>query len=840
MTSTVEIAAAPTVDTPGTCLFVHTDKRAYVFGRPSEGTQRAFNSRKIGMGATEQVFLSGSIGWDQVGGLFGYLLTVGGSKGASKEQLIAQNAERKNKGMKALNQTLRDSIGVHGGENLCHSLAACRPLILRQPVTVETFEQRKDTRVEDPTKLEPDWEDDALRVWKVPVRRARSSSPQKRRRESDSEPSPNREAFKERNGASDPTLAALIVEKVMFNGSLRDSVALVPKMLSLVKPNDTVFLQENNQLSAYKGPFVGGSESVDPEKVVWVLPTKEDGLTTGTGSEAVQLTHRPLPATSHSRVGLSYIVKFHDRRGKFNPKAAKDLGVKPPDFKQLTSGQNVQGKDGITVTPNMVMGDSQPGKGFIVADIASPDFLDSFMDRPEWSTPELMKDIAVMYWILGPGMANDSQIQKFVKDNSQIKHIFCAEDACPNMIVLAGPGELQTRLRRIDPDRFTLLKYDNNTKTVLPQGSNAELGRIGNRVNLMPRLQFDTKDLAPFPNLLEAANSVTQEFLDLSAKAREETTNSEFLRKLEEDEKDIPSRDAEIIPLGTGSSIPGKYRNVSATLIRVPGIGNYLMDCGEGTLGQIRRLFGEEETASILRGLKCIIISHLHADHHLGTPSVLKAWYKETLDNNDAKLAISCIARYRSLLAEISQVEDIGFHRLRFVSCAHGRDIDLTTREDFGDENFGLNAIKRVLVPHCWRAYATEIELTSGLRIAYSGDCRPSEDFARACEGTHLLIHECTFDDDMESHAKKKRHSTMGDALGVARSMKARRVLLTHFSQRYVKEDSLKRQAADEEMVILMAYDHMRVKLGDWRAAAAYQPTIAKMLADKGDDKMEE
>lgn len=831
MTTTVEIASAPTVDTPGTCLFVHTDKRAYVFGRPSEGTQRAFNGRKIGMGSTEHMFLTGSIGWDQLGGLFGYMLTVGNSHEASREQLAALNSERAAKGQKQVAQTWRDTMGVHGGENLCHSLAACRPLILRQPVTVKTFEYRGDARVEDPSNLNPDWEDDAIRVWKVPVRRARSSSPQKRRRESDSENN-GQEAFKGKKGPSDPKLPALIVEQAMFNGKLKGNGQLIAKKLSDIKPTETALVLVNNQLSVYEGPATDG-ELPDADQKVWVIPTGSDNVQ---DSETCQLIHRPLPPTSYSRTSMSYIAKCHTRRGKFNPKAAKDLGVNPPDFKILTSGQSVQGKDGVTVTPDMVMGEPQPGKGFVIADIASRDFLDPFMERSEWSNPELMADIVVMYWILGPGMATDPQIQKFVQEHSQIKHIFCAEDVCPNMIVLAGPGELQTRLRRLDPERFSLLKYDNKIKGVAPENTQVELGRLGNKITLMPRLMFDAKTPDAFANLLEAAQSVPEEFLELAAKAKAETTDPEFLKHVEEHEKDIPSRDAEIIPLGTGSSIPGKYRNVSATLIRVAGIGNYLLDCGEGTLGQIKRLFGEEETAQILRDLKCIVISHLHADHHLGTPSVLKAWYKETLDNTNAKLAVSCISRYRSLLEEVSQVEDIGFHRLRFVSCSNRVDKDLTTREDLGEENFGLNGIKRILVPHCWRAYATELELTSGLRIAYSGDCRPSEDFARACEGAHLLVHECTFDDDMELHAKKKKHSTIGDALYVARLMKARRVLLTHFSQRYVKADSLKKQEGEDGMEVLMAFDHMRVRLGDWKVAAAYQPTIAKMLADKGEE----
>ncbi|CAM1505235.1 Fc.00g108720.m01.CDS01 [Cosmosporella sp. VM-42] len=823
MTTTVEIASAPTADTPGTCLFVQNEKRSYVFGRPSEGTQRAFNCGRLSMGHTEQIFLSGSIGWEQLGGLFGYMLSVGGAHESSREQLKVANEERRAKGMKLISQELRDTLSVHGGENLCHSLAACRPVILRQPLSVKTFEHRRDTRSEDTNNIEPEWQDDAIRVWTVPIRRTRSSSPQKRRRSS----SPNGEevSFKERDGPSHPGVARAVVEKAMFNGSIKMAGPLVPKKLSLVAPTDTAFNFENKVLSIYEGPIANDGELPDPDKIVWVIPTRDDKI----DADDVNLIHRPLPSTTYSQTALSYIVKCQDRRGKFNPKVALDLGVQKQDFKHLTQGQTVQGKDGISVTPEMVMGDTQQGNGFIVADIASRDFLDPFMERPEWSNPQLMSNIVAVYWILGPGMANEAQILKFVQDHPKLKHVFCAQDTCPNMIALAGPAELQVRLRRIDPDRFSLLKFDNTVKGLTK--TEAESGHIGNRINLMPRLMFDVKAKASFPNLLEAANAVTNEILDLAAQAKAETSDTEFLGQLAEDEKDIPNRDAEIIPLGTGSSVPGKYRNVSATLIRVPGIGNYLFDCGEGTLGQIRRLFGDEETASILRDMKCIVISHLHADHVLGAPSLIKAWYAETLNDNNAKMAISCVNRYRRFLEEISQVEDYGYNRLRFVSCFHGQDRELTTREDLGSENFGLNCIKRILVPHCWRSYATEIELTSGLRIAYSGDCRPSANFAKACEGTHLLIHECTFDDGMESHAKKKNHSTIGEALWVAKEMKARRLLLTHFSQRYVKANSLKDQVSGENMVALAAFDHMRVRLGDFKVAAAFQPAIGKMLA---------
>lgn len=50
-----------------------------------------------------------------------------------------------------------------------------------------------------------------------------------------------------------------------------------------------------------------------------------------------------------------------------------------------------------------------------------------------------------------------------------------------------------------------------------------------------------------------------------------------------------------------------------------------------------------------------------------------------------------------------------------------------------------------------------------------------------------LLVHEATFDDSMSDDAVKKKHCTVREALDVARQMRARDVVLTHFSQRYPK-----------------------------------------------------
>lgn len=67
---------------------------------------------------------------------------------------------------------------------------------------------------------------------------------------------------------------------------------------------------------------------------------------------------------------------------------------------------------------------------------------------------------------------------------------------------------------------------------------------------------------------------------------------------------------------------------VSGHLIQIPDWGNLLLDAGEGTWGQMARYFGTDPARhsnvwQALRELKCIFISHAHADHHAGLAKIL-------------------------------------------------------------------------------------------------------------------------------------------------------------------------------------------------------------------------
>ena len=59
-----------------------------------------------------------------------------------------------------------------------------------------------------------------------------------------------------------------------------------------------------------------------------------------------------------------------------------------------------------------------------------------------------------------------------------------------------------------------------------------------------------------------------------------------------------------------------------------------LMDCGEGTAGQLVRFFGCDKINSILIRIKAIYISHMHADHYLGIIALVLDRKRAFLEQN--------------------------------------------------------------------------------------------------------------------------------------------------------------------------------------------------------------
>ncbi|RYP41615.1 hypothetical protein DL768_010462 [Monosporascus sp. mg162] len=851
MLNWVQLVTTPTADTPGTCILLHFDNQRYVFGNIAEGTQRAMVQRKVALNKAENLFLSGVVNWQNAGGLMGTILTIADVLASAKEHQDENTKKKKNKaGLAADNVMSR--LNIHGGKNLAHFLATSRRFIFRKGLPLRPQEIRHDPRLGDQQNNEPDFKDSNINVWYMPIESS-SSRPTTSRKRSHEEFSEQAEGGGRRNQtpSSDADENQKLVETVvtqMFDSDWKMDALVETTLHQANLPAKLFVRDEKGHIQVYSGPMPGGSEPV-PDIPVLVRQPWPGAMV------------QALPRTTPSTQSMCYIVKGHDRRGRFNPKEAEKHGVAKPDYKFLTMGQNVTGKDGTVVTPQMVLEPNVPGKGFAVVDVPDISYIESLVKRAEWSTGEIMKGIHVIFWLLGPGVANDPKLQEFMAKMSSMRHIVTSSDNCSNRISLESTATQAYKLHCIDPERFPLPIFDNERSllnTPVPSTSAYEVGRTGKTVQFAPQFLHQDDKVIPFPDIKKLAMTDTskelrEEVQQLAEQARTKISNPELLGKIEKIESDIPNRDAEVITLGTGSALPSKYRNVSATLVRVPGYGNYLFDCGENTLGQLRRVFGNE-LAEVLRDLKAIWISHLHADHHLGTAGVIRAWHDATYKSEEtakSQLVVASHVHMLDWLREYADVEDYGHERLVPVEFKNwdsvtkaGRPRIFTAKEI---EAFGIARIDACFVSHCHGALATVFTWPSGLKVAYSGDCRPSDAFARMGHGATLLIHESTFDDELHGDAVAKKHSTMSEAIDVGRRMGARRILLTHFSQRYQKipileehfevpaeegDEAQTEEKAKFDEVILVAFDYMRVRLSDFRKAQAFLPAIQKLFED--------
>jgi ribonuclease Z len=295
---------------------------------------------------------------------------------------------------------------------------------------------------------------------------------------------------------------------------------------------------------------------------------------------------------------------------------------------------------------------------------------------------------------------------------------------------------------------------------------------------------------------------------------------------------------------------------VSGIGIHIPGSGNIILDCGEGTLGTIKRTFSPVDYVTFFQELQTIYISHLHADHHLDLTPIIKEFVR-----HQSRLPLAnrhplfLIAPWRLIasLYEFNQVEPIGledylvpfsaFHLIPQNLLPLGMNRaphDLSLFYGFLS-TMNLHAVDTCLVPHCAQAYGIAITHKSGWKIVYSGDCRPSGDLAQIGRDATLCIHEGTIANSMMQEALEKMHCTTDEAVGVGRRMRAKYTLLTHFSQRWhrVPEFVLEWQPADEEKYhnVGIAFDRMKVRLGDMWKLPLMLPAFERLYSGERERK---
>ena len=769
MPSHIQFITTPTSDTPGTALYLQFHDRRYIIGNAHEGLHRAALQRRTRVLKTRDIFLTGRTEWQSKGGLIGLILTIADAATASaetKEEVARQRLikkrnrvweeEKRKKSKQNLDVNLDTgpsnipptrtkldvvsedpTVRLHGGPNLTHTLATARSFVFRKGTPIKVLEHIQERMAVEEAEQDwkPTWSDHRIHVWAMPIQPSNVSEVKE-----DSQPaSPRKRSLGEFMSGKPPSKAEILDQWHVHAASLetqneRDQQtrelavsemfssawsrnSLVPMPLRDVKMPATIFVLDpvTKVPSIYKGPTPDGTEPV-PDVEVLVRKAWPGALIDR------------LPPTKPSQTSMSYIIRNHKMRGKFNTAAADELGVPPGILRAaLAAGSSVQSSNGLTVTSDMVLGPSKDGPGVAVIDLPSKDYVYDLINRPEWSAEKVMSGVVAVIWILGPGVVQDKSFIEFVDSKPGFQHIISSPEHCPNYLSMTSAASMAVCHTQIDPARYDIPVHSNAVSSTSGESSeiektmseelpkNCQPARRGLIVKLEPKSGITEEAVSPYLNTALVAQKTSQNVLKLSEAARQEINTPAV--QAETSGQNLPSPDAEVICLGTGSASPSRYRNVSATLLRVPGCGSYLMDCGENTLGQLKRMYTAPQLAELFHDLKLIWISHLHADHHLGLTSVIKAWYEEVHGADEVKrrkptiseqmlntakllmdgkrLFIVGQTKMMHWLEEYSSVEDFGYDQLvPLASLPHV--VEATTSLEWNGTNIGFDVSRGV------------------------------------------------------------------------------------------------------------------------------------------------
>ncbi|KAJ7623674.1 hypothetical protein FB45DRAFT_752560 [Roridomyces roridus] len=589
----------------------------------------------------------------------------------------------------------------------------------------------------------------------------------------------------------------------------------------------------------------------------------------------------------------AYVVVGPSIRGKFDVEKSLALGVAVNQRSALTKGESVtvtveEGDMTVekVVHPHDCIGPSETPPAMIVLDIPSPAFINSivysFAQSPFYaklrsSRPEDISETVVrtVFHLVGEGVLHDPRYIEFMNGfPANAHHVISSPECGPDPVTFTTAAFNQLRLHQLDPVMFPIpyysLKPQRELSVIPGLPANCVVMEstfhMSSRPGAFPeynRLPWERRDCfhpaLRHPHLLMLSSPLLKKFTDVRAKIEERIANGTAPTTSK-------GSDVVVIPLGTASAVPTSSRNVSSTLIRIPGRGSLLLDAGEGTWGQLARHFGPE-VDDVLRDLRCIFVSHIHGDHHAGVAKIL---LKRRQLNPRAMqpLYLVGVHKLHLYLRELADIEDLGLTDPNGVVTVISDALHVKRSGEYlnrgmwrieGSEPWtdyersvaagmrlcvalGLERFATIDVFHQVKCYGVCIRSQDGWSIVFSGDTLPTQSLVRGGWAATLLIHEATMGDGEEEMARCKAHSTVGQAIDTARRMNAENVLLTHFSARYPRmpppiESSGIRPppgygAPVRDPVVALAFDNVNLTIGNMWKLSMYLSVIQKAFAD--------
>lgn len=281
--------------------------------------------------------------------------------------------------------------------------------------------------------------------------------------------------------------------------------------------------------------------------------------------------------------------------------------------------------------------------------------------------------------------------------------------------------------------------------------------------------------------------------------------------------------------LGCGSATPTLRHQPSCQIVDFRD-NLFMVDCGEGAQLAMRR-----QRLKFSR-LNHIFLSHLHGDHCLGLPGLLSTLaltgrdggqltlhtFKEGVELFDRLMKFFCHgmpyeinyniidpkAPAGEVVFESDSLTISTFSLVHTLPCVgylfKEKPKQRHLRRDMVDfynvPVAQLAAIKGgadfvrddgTVVPN--RVLTTDAD--PSYSYAYCSDTVYTPSLAKAIEGVHTVYHEATYTDEYADKARARGHSTASQAARIALAAGAQRLVLGHYSKRYLNENEHLAQA---------------------------------------------
>ncbi len=296
----------------------------------------------------------------------------------------------------------------------------------------------------------------------------------------------------------------------------------------------------------------------------------------------------------------------------------------------------------------------------------------------------------------------------------------------------------------------------------------------------------------------------------------------------------------EILFLGTSCMQPTKERNHPGFVLSY-GTENILFDCGENIQRQMR--IAGIKPAKITK----ILISHWHGDHVLGLPGIMQTMgasqFSGKLVIYGPKGTKENLKKIMSVFAKADVIEHEIVEITKSCKIVENDEFILEAYElEHGIETYGfkfiekdkrkinMKKIKHLKIPEgpligkLQKGKDIKIKkeiikaddvttIKEGKIIGYIADTVYTSNCLEIAQDCDLLISESSFTSKHKEKAEKYKHLTAEEAASIANQCNVKKLVLTHFSQRYKDSNEILEDAKKLFQNVVLAYDFMKVKI---------------------------